>query len=264
MIAVRRPCRAAAMVTLVGAAAEVLAERVDLVETDPALQRVEVDADATDGEHVEGVGGCFVLSSSTRYPMSLHIDIVSLGQAPKRPASSPVASISRLAALEPLRVGGHCHTCSMDPILSLLLGLLAGLIVGAAAGGFAVVTLLRRRADSGAPAVVVEDPAVVAARHEAELAQARAAEAAIRAEISSDLAAAQATVDSLKDQVLAQQEQYREVVERHRAEAQAQPSASARRARCCRRSPRCARACATMQQKVTELETQRSRAARAS
>jgi DNA recombination protein RmuC len=146
----------------------------------------------------------------------------------------------------------------MDPILSLLLGLLAGLIVGAAAGGFAVVTLLRRRADAVTPGAVAEDPAVVAARHEAELAQARAAEAAIRAEISSDLAAAQATVDSLKDQVLAQQEQYREVVERHRAETQAAAERERAESKVLQALAPVRESLSEMQKKVVELESQRS------
>jgi len=146
-------------------------------------------------------------------------------------------------------------------IVSLLLGLLGGLIVGAIGGGFAIAVLLRRRSDASSPQTStepVDDPAVIAARHAAELAEVRAAEAAIRAEISSDLAAAQATVDSLKDQVLAQQEQYREVVERHRAEAQAAAERERAESKVLQALAPVRESLSDMQKKVIELESQRS------
>ncbi|WP_223691007.1 DNA recombination protein RmuC [Leifsonia poae] len=143
----------------------------------------------------------------------------------------------------------------MDPILSLLLGLLAGLIVGAAVGAAAIAAVLRRRADSGAP---VEDPAIVGARHAAELAQIRATEAAVRAEVGSDLAAAQATVDSLREQVLGQQQQYRELVERQRAEAQAQSERERAESKVLQALAPVRESLSEMQKKVVELESQRS------
>jgi DNA recombination protein RmuC len=144
----------------------------------------------------------------------------------------------------------------MDPILSLLLGLLGGLIVGAAAGGFAVATLLRRRSDAAA---VAEDPAVAAARHAAELAQVRATEAAVQAEIRTDLAATEARVDALRDQVRDQQEQYRELIERQRAEAQAQAERERAESKVLQALAPVRESLSDMQKKVVELESQRSR-----
>jgi len=149
----------------------------------------------------------------------------------------------------------------MDPILSLLLGLLAGIVLGAAAGGFAVATLLRRRAESAAstsPAVPVEDPAVVAARHAAELAELRAAEAAVQAEIRQDLAATQATADALREQVISHQLQYRELVERHRVEAEAREQRERAESKVLQALAPVRESLSDMQKKVTELETQRN------
>ncbi|GAB3580061.1 DNA recombination protein RmuC [Leifsonia lichenia] len=149
----------------------------------------------------------------------------------------------------------------MDPILSLLLGLLAGIVLGAAAGGFAVVTLLRRRAESAAsaaPAVPVEDPAVVAARHAAELAELRAAEAAVQAEIRQDLAATQATADALREQVISHQLQYRELVERHRVESEAREQRERAESKVLQALAPVRESLSDMQKKVADLETQRN------
>ncbi|MGJ4844161.1 DNA recombination protein RmuC [Leifsonia sp. Le1] len=146
----------------------------------------------------------------------------------------------------------------MDPILSLLLGLLAGLVIGAGVGGYAVATLLRRRADAAAPSAPVEDPAVVAARHAAELAELRAAEAAVQAEIRQDLAATQATADSLREQVISHQLQYRELVERHRVEAQAQTERERAESKVLQALAPVRESLSDMQKKVAELESQRN------
>ncbi|WP_085371126.1 DNA recombination protein RmuC [Leifsonia sp. NCR5] len=146
----------------------------------------------------------------------------------------------------------------MDPILSLLLGLLAGLLIGAGVGGYAVATLLRRRAESVAPSAPVEDPAVVAARHAAELAELRAAEAAVQAEIRQDLAATQATADSLREQVISHQLQYRELVERHRVEAQAQTERERAESKVLQALAPVRESLSDMQKKVAELESQRN------
>ncbi len=146
----------------------------------------------------------------------------------------------------------------MDPILSLLLGLLAGLLIGAGVGGYAVATLLRRRAEAVAPSAPVEDPAVVAARHAAELAELRAAEAAVQAEIRQDLAATQATADSLREQVISHQLQYRELVERHRVEAQAQTERERAESKVLQALAPVRESLSDMQKKVAELESQRN------
>jgi DNA recombination protein RmuC len=141
-------------------------------------------------------------------------------------------------------------------ILALLLGLLIGLVAGAVGGGFAVAKLVRSRAsEGGAPAV---DPAVLAAQHQAELAEVRAAEAAVQAEIRADLAAAHGRVDALQEQLLAAQQQYRETIERHRAEAEARAERERAESKVLQALAPVKETLQTMQQKVGDMEAQRS------
>ena len=141
----------------------------------------------------------------------------------------------------------------MDPILALILGLVGGAILG----GFATMLVLRSRA-TNAPAVLVDDPAVLAARHEMELARVRAAEAEVQSEIRSDLAAAEARVDALREQVGGLQDQYRELVERHRAEQQAREERERSESKVLQALAPVRESLQDMQKKVTELEAQRS------
>jgi DNA recombination protein RmuC len=141
----------------------------------------------------------------------------------------------------------------MDPILALILGLVGGAILG----GFATMLVLRNRAEA-VPAAPVDDPAVLVARHEVELARVRASEAEVQAEIRSDLAAAEARVDALREQVGGLQDQYRELVERHRAEQQAREERDRSESKVLQALAPVRESLQDMQKKVTELEAQRS------
>ncbi|GIT80608.1 hypothetical protein LLS1_22770 [Leifsonia sp. LS1] len=142
--------------------------------------------------------------------------------------------------------------------LALLIGLLLGLVVGAAGAGFAVAKLLRDRAASAAPTAPVVDPAVVEARHAAALAELRTAEQAVQAEIRADLAAAQSRVDALAEQLRGAQELQRETVERHRAELQAQTERERAESKVLQALAPVAESLTDMQRKVVQLESQRS------
>jgi DNA recombination protein RmuC len=99
----------------------------------------------------------------------------------------------------------------MDPILALIIGLVVGVLLGAVIG---LLFARARRADTP----VGVDPALLASQHELALGAVRAQEATARSLLGSELAAIQATAVALKEQVAAQQEQYRELVDRQRRE----------------------------------------------
>lgn len=135
----------------------------------------------------------------------------------------------------------------MDPILALLLGLGAGVILGGIIG----VLVARSRAVSA-------DPAVLEARHAAVVAEVRAQEAATRGEVQAQLAGALASLDALQTQLLDTQEQYRALIDRQRTDAQAQAEREQRESRVLQALTPVQESLRTMQTKVTELETQRS------
>ena len=142
--------------------------------------------------------------------------------------------------------------------LALLIGLLLGLVVGAVGGGLAVAKLLRDRAASTVPEAPTVDPAVIEARHSTALAELRAAEQAIQAEIRADLAAAQSRVDALQEQLRSAQELHRETVERHRAEVEAQTQRERAESKVLEALAPVRESLTDMQRKVVQLETQRS------
>jgi len=121
------------------------------------------------------------------------------------------------------------------------LNLLIGLIVGLVLGGVIGALLGRSRRASGA---VDADPAVIEARHQATLAE-------LRSELGTQLAAAQASLGGLREQLAAAHEQYRALDERVRLEAQAE-------SKVLQVLTPVQESLRTMQNKVTELETQRS------
>ena len=135
----------------------------------------------------------------------------------------------------------------MDPIVALLLGLLVGVALGVA-GGFLVA---RSRSTTA-------DPALLQARHEAVVAEVRAQEANARAELQSKLAAATASLDGFRDQLVDAQEQYRLLVDRQRTDAQAQAEREQRESKVLQALTPVQETLRTMQTKVTELEAQRS------
>ncbi|MGN7798325.1 DNA recombination protein RmuC [Leifsonia sp. 22587] len=142
-------------------------------------------------------------------------------------------------------------------ILALLFGLLIGLIAGAVGAGFAVAKLMRTRSATE-PATPLVDPAVLAAQHQAELAELRATEAAVQSEIRADLAAAHGRVDALQEQLLTAQQQYRETLERHRAEAEARAAQERAESKVLQALAPVRESLSDMQRKVVELETQRN------
>ncbi|MEL4317779.1 DNA recombination protein RmuC [Leifsonia sp. YIM 134122] len=155
-----------------------------------------------------------------------------------------------------------------------ILGLIIGLVVGIALGALATAFLLQRRAAAAREAaaqsgVIVEDPAVVEMRHQAQLAEVRSAELAVQAEIRStehavqselrsQLAAMDATVAGLREQIGAAQSQYREVVEQHRTEQRAREDREKAESKVLQALAPVKQTLSEMQLKVTELETQRS------
>jgi DNA recombination protein RmuC len=132
-----------------------------------------------------------------------------------------------------------------------ILALLLGLLIGAVIGALAAILLRRRRADTG-------DPVLVAARHEAEIAQVRASDSAVLADARAELAALEATVQALRQQVVSQREQYSELVDRHRSEREAQSERERAESKVLQALAPVRESLQDMQKKVTELETQRT------
>ncbi|MEV5002156.1 DNA recombination protein RmuC [Nocardioides sp. LML1-1-1.1] len=91
----------------------------------------------------------------------------------------------------------------------VLLALLVGLALGAGVGW-----VLRQA--TFVPPAPAEDPALAEARHELALAALREQEASVRAAIEADLAAAQTSVDELRQSLQAAREQHQAVVEQQR------------------------------------------------
>lgn len=132
----------------------------------------------------------------------------------------------------------------MDATLTLILGLAVGLVLGGIVG--VLVGRARRSA-----AVAGADPALLAAQHESRL-------AAVRAELGADLAAAQATLTGLREQLVGAQEQYRELLERQRREAAERAAGEKAESKVLEALAPVRETLSSMQQKVAELEQQRS------
>jgi DNA recombination protein RmuC len=139
----------------------------------------------------------------------------------------------------------------MDPVVALIIGL----VVGAALG--VVIGLLLGRSRRAAEATG-ENPAVLDARHAAALAEVRADEASQRAQLSAEIAALQATGAALREQVSDQQVQFREFTERTRLEQLERAERERAESKVLQALTPVQESLRTMQQKVTDLETQRS------
>jgi DNA recombination protein RmuC len=139
----------------------------------------------------------------------------------------------------------------MDPVVALVIGLVIGIVVGV------VIGLLFGRARR-ATAATGENPAVVEARHAAVLSEVRAEEAALRAELGAEAAALQATASALREQLGDQQEQFREFAERTRLEQAERTERERAESKVLQALTPVQESLRTMQQKVTDLETQRS------
>jgi len=138
----------------------------------------------------------------------------------------------------------------MDPILTLVLGLVLGAVFGIVIG--LLVARARRVALSGT------DPAVLEAQHQAALVAVRAEEQGHRATLAAEISGIQATAAGLREQLTASQEQFRDFVERSRAEAEAQQLRERSESKVLQALTPVQETLRTMQAKVTELETQRS------
>src|SRR5476649_983126 len=137
----------------------------------------------------------------------------------------------------------------MDPILALLLGLLVGVVLGALIG---MLVARGRRALTAVDA----DPAVIEARHAVIVAELRSHESQARAEVSAQLAAAEASLAALRDQLCAAQTQYRDLMERERLDALKRAQAEGDESKVLQALAPVKESLSSMQQKVTELETQ--------
>ncbi|MFC9560495.1 DNA recombination protein RmuC [Agromyces sp. NPDC056965] len=140
-------------------------------------------------------------------------------------------------------------------ILALLIGLLVGIALGALV---AALVLQRRGAQAAAEAPVAEDPALVEARLQARLAEVRVGEEAAKAVLREELASTQATAEALREQILSAQQQYRELVERQRAEVQAREARDAAESKVLQALAPVKQSLTEMQSKVTQLESQRT------
>jgi DNA recombination protein RmuC len=148
--------------------------------------------------------------------------------------------------------------------MALIGMLLLGLLLGAALGWLAA----RLRAVADDAQVVLpetEDPAVVAARHSAEIARIRQEEAEARSVLQADVAHAEATVAGLRDTVAglqqslaAAREDHRAVVEAHRRDQLDRERAEAGQTQVLKTLAPVAQQLQAMQRKVDELEQQRS------
>jgi len=156
----------------------------------------------------------------------------------------------------------------MDPLIALILGLLAGAVLGVVLG-LVLATVLGRsggrfgaggRYGSASDGSIEADAAasVLEARHAAEIQRVLTEESERRGALREQLAAAQATMSALDEQLGAAQEQYRELVERHRAERLEQAEKERAESRVLQALAPVNETLAAMQRKVAELEEQRS------
>ncbi|HWH26577.1 MAG TPA: DNA recombination protein RmuC [Pseudolysinimonas sp.] len=138
----------------------------------------------------------------------------------------------------------------MDALAPLLIGLVIGVLLGTVVGALVV----RSRASGRAADV---DPALLEARHAQLVAELQSHEAQARAEVTAQLAAAEASIAGLREQLGATQEQYRDLIDRQRAEAQERAEAERNESKVLQALAPVKETLAGMQAKVTELETQR-------
>ncbi|MGO4690913.1 DNA recombination protein RmuC [Glaciibacter sp. 2TAF33] len=137
----------------------------------------------------------------------------------------------------------------MDP-----LALVIGLVIGATLGALAAAVLGQRRRATVATGA---DP-VVEARHQLDLAAARARDVEVHALLREELAAVQATADGLRSQVVDAGRQYRELVDRQRADEELRFEREKQESKLLQALAPVKESLQEMQQKVTELESQRS------
>ncbi|MGI9085245.1 MAG: DNA recombination protein RmuC [Aeromicrobium sp.] len=130
----------------------------------------------------------------------------------------------------------------MDLVIVLFIGLLVGLAVG---------WMLARSRVSNA------DPAVLAAQHAQVVAEIRHEEVTARAEVNERLAAADAGLQVLRQQLASAHEQYREALDRHREEARQRAVTEQAESKVLQQLAPVADQLRSMGQKVVDLEKQR-------
>lgn len=138
----------------------------------------------------------------------------------------------------------------MDPLITALIGLGIGLLLGAVLG---LLIARLRQAAAGT------DPRMLQSRHETALAELRAAEFEARARVEAELSSVQATATALREQVGGLHEQHRELLERQRAEQAAQQERERAESKVLQMLTPVQENLRAMQLKVTDLETQRQK-----
>jgi DNA recombination protein RmuC len=144
----------------------------------------------------------------------------------------------------------------MDPVVALIVGLLIGAVLGVVIGLLVGRTVAANRAAETRPVGV--DPAVLSAQHAQAIAELRAEEREVQSELAAERASISATADGLREQVTILQGQLRELADRQRAEATAQTDREQRESKVLQALTPVQEVLRTMQQKVNDLETQRS------
>ena len=138
----------------------------------------------------------------------------------------------------------------MDPILTLVLGLLLGLVIGAIIG--LLVAKARRSTSTAA------DPAVLEAQNAVLIAEIRAEEREVQTTLRESRAAFEAEAKSLSEQVDQLKLQLRDLAEQQRNDSRTQAEREERESKVLQALAPVKETLASMQTKVTELETQRS------
>jgi DNA recombination protein RmuC len=148
-------------------------------------------------------------------------------------------------------VRGERDTGLMDPVVALIVGVAVGAVLGVIIG---LLIGRARRASASAD----HNPALVEAQHATALATVRADESAQRAELSAQLASMTATVTGLREQIESNQQQFRELSDRVRAEQRERSEQAEAESKVLQALAPVKDTLDSMQRKVTELETQRT------
>jgi DNA recombination protein RmuC len=133
----------------------------------------------------------------------------------------------------------------MDVTLTLILGLITGVLLGVIIG-WAIARARHAAVGAGA------DPALLEARHATVL-------ASVQAELGAQLASAQATLGGLREQLAVAHEQYRDLMERTRAEADARAETERAESKVLEALAPVKETLTAMQVKVADMESQRHR-----
>lgn len=147
-------------------------------------------------------------------------------------------------------VVARCHTGTMEPIVLLVVGLVAGALLGGVIGF--LIARVRRGGESNA------NPEIAEARHQAALAQLREEERAVQAQIASERAVFMATAEGLDRQLNDLKTQHQELVDFQRQEVLVQKEREQRESKVLEALAPVKDTLLNMQKKVTDIEEQRS------